>query len=93
MIKGESYLLKSLRIKASEYDSCKENRTPFTVEQYKSKLLIDYIDKLQNNWNELKKWLEDNRYDKNYESYRIEDYTKYRDVLNKMQELEQGKDG
>ena len=45
-----------------------------------------YIKHLQNNWNELKKWLE----------YRINSSMTeafYEDVMDKMQELEQGKDG
>ena len=53
--------------------------------------ICEQINKLQNNWNELKKWLEEE----------IKDYRKrewfpvannLKEVLDKMQELEQGKD-
>ena len=43
---------------------------------------------LQNNWNELKKWLEEESKLKGSETA----YLYYGKVLNKMQELEQGKD-
>ena len=60
----------------------------------KCKVLLNYIGQLQNNWNELKKWLEEeleilksrNCYDRKNLIIVIET------VLNKMQELEQGKD-
>ena len=45
---------------------------------------------LQNNWNELKKWLEDENNQK-YSQF-IYNYSINNWVLNKMQELEQGKD-
>ena len=54
--------------------------------------VVDYIDWLQNNWNKLKKWLEENKFNDNYESYQVDNYTTYNDILNKMQELEQVKD-
>ena len=46
---------------------------------------------LQNNWNELKKWLED-KIEHNVDG--IKSYCGYqcKETLNKMQELEQGKD-
>lgn len=49
--------------------------------------LLEKYNKLQNNWNELKKWLEE-------EITQYYGYTKmrYEYVYNKMQELEQGKD-
>ena len=58
------------------------------------KLLLGYIEQLQNNWNELKKWLEDeleifksrNCYDRKNLIIAIET------VLNKMQELEGNND-
>lgn len=73
------------------------------------KILYEYITKLendktklQNNWNELKKWLKqiqdfhieqrglvDNEFNYSLES---EDIDVLEDVLHKMQELEQGKD-
>jgi hypothetical protein len=43
--------------------------------------------RLQNNWNELKKWLEENE---SFDDYCNE--TTFTSVLEKMQELEQGKD-
>lgn len=45
---------------------------------------INEIKRLQNNWNELKKWLED--------YYDYGDCLKINYILKKMQELEQGKD-
>ena len=57
--------------------------------------LIDYIkelEQLQNNWNELKKWLEENKYFYNITGEDLEEDTTITEVLNKMQELEQGKD-
>ena len=45
------------------------------------------VEKLQNNWNELKKWLEEDNY-KVFE----EIWVNTQEVLDKMQELEQGKD-
>lgn len=55
-----------------------------------NKLTFEYIElskenqQLQNNWNELKKWLED--------YYDYGDCLKINYILKKMQELEQGKD-
>lgn len=45
------------------------------------------LNQLQNNWNELKKWLEEDNY-KVFE----EIWVNTQEVLDKMQELEQGKD-
>ena len=51
------------------------------------KVLLDYIKQLQNNWNELKKWLEEEyKYVPTYYCRMI------KIISNKMQELEQGKD-
>ena len=50
-------------------------------------LLLSYIEQLQNNWNELKKWVieqEQKAWDEVSSTFGY--------VLNKMQELEQGKD-
>ena len=47
---------------------------------------VDYIEQLQNNWNELKKWLEENE---SFDDYCNE--TTFTSVLDKMQELEQVK--
>ena len=45
---------------------------------------VDYIEQLQNNWNELKKWLEEN-WQQSQDIWFVK-------IINKMQELEQGKD-
>ena len=45
--------------------------------------VVDYINYLQNNWNELKKWLEEDNY-KVFE----EIWVNTQEVLDKMQELE-----
>ena len=54
--------------------------------------VIEYITKLQNNWNELKKWCKENQYNNAFDSYQVDNYTTYGVILKKMQELEQGKD-
>ena len=58
-------------------------------------VILDEVENLQNNWNELKKWLEEEmleykkvRYSSEY-GYAIGTMSK---TLKKMQELEQGKD-
>lgn len=52
------------------------------------------IEQLQNNWNELKKWLEEEYeyYDKHGSSVHGYAMGQIRRTENKMQELEQGKD-
>ena len=45
---------------------------------------VDYIEQLQNNWNELKKWLEEN-WQQSQDIWFVK-------IINKMQELEQVKD-
>lgn len=62
-------------------------------------VLLDYITKLQNNWNELKKWLEEclneikqnDVYDRT--SYEQGQIIALESSIAKAQELEQGKDG
>ena len=60
-------------------------------------LLLEYITKLQNNWNELKKWLE-SWLENDKHCYLAENPIDkcrcevYKELLNKMQELEQVKD-
>lgn len=51
-------------------------------------LLLEYVTKLQNNWNELKKWLES----KGTSTKEENDALCYFYTYNKMQEMEQGKD-
>ena len=52
--------------------------------------VVDYIDWLQNNWNELKKWCKENQYNDNFDSYQLDNYTTYGVILKKIQELESG---
>ena len=54
--------------------------------------IIDYMNKLQNNWNELKKWLEEIHNEENKYNFGTEDFA-YNQVLCYMQELEEEKDG
>lgn len=62
--------------------------------------IMDYITKLQNNWNELKKWLEEQKeFLENIPTFTLEITHNhfgmvgaYKNTLGKMQELEQGKD-
>lgn len=49
--------------------------------------IIDYITKLQNNWNELKNWCKENQYNDNFDSYQVDNYTTYGVILKKMEEL------
>ena len=51
---------------------------------YKSELLDNYV----KNWNELKKWCKENQYDDNFDSYQVDTYTTYNDVLKKIRELQ-----
>lgn len=46
---------------------------------------VDYIEQLQNNWNELKKWIDSICFCDN-------DTITYEQISDKMQEVEQGKD-
>lgn len=52
-----------------------------------SKILLGYIEQLQNNWNELKKWCKENQYNDNFDSYQVDNYTTYGVILKKMEEL------
>lgn len=54
-------------------------------------LCVDYIEQLENNWNELKKWLEDDFYMSYYEEDLSSGWV-VEIIKKKMQELEQGKD-
>lgn len=59
-------------------------------------LLLDYIEQLENNWNELKEWLEEERkkIDKNNTTARayLKKIEPFMAVLSKMQEIEGGVD-
>ena len=61
-----------------------ENEIDFILGKEEQILLLNYINQLQNNWNELKKWLEETR---KYETW-CEMAEAYDIVINKMQELE-----
>lgn len=50
------------------------------------------VEQLETNWNELKKWLEDNVENVEWTSLSEDYLTGFQDILNKMQELELGKD-
>ena len=65
-----------------------EDGEPYkTISMQDRDILIKYITQLQNNWNELKKWLEEEyKYVPTYYCRMI------KIIFNKMQELEQGKD-
>ena len=52
--------------------------------------LVEKNLKLQNNWNELKKWCKENQYIG--KTITFENDVTYTEILEKMQELEQGKD-
>ena len=54
------------------------------VMKYSPDQIYDYIYKLQNNWNELKQWLEEESKLKGSETA----YLYYGNVLEKMQEME-----
>lgn len=62
----------------------KEERKQYDYENY----LCDENDKLQNNWNDLKKWCKENQYNDNFDSYQVDNYTTYGVILKKMEELE-----
>lgn len=73
-----------------EYINSHFNQTNYAMvlEKYTLKILRKYM-QLQNNWNELKKWLEE---ESNNTIYATGHLTAICMILNKMQELEQGKD-
>lgn len=76
------------------YSKNDEIHNEYALSEREGKLLLEYITQLQNNWNELKKWLE--------EEYEYCDKIgnpsigcamgQIRRIKSKMQELEQGKD-
>ena len=62
----------------------------FMVE-YKKEIIKDYekeIERLNNNWNELKKWIEKER-DK-WEKYNPDCFVYYQSILDRMEELKRG---
>ena len=77
------------RIIVSSYDGSDDeeidNDKCFTSS--KCKVLLDYIEQLQNNWNELKKFVEEKMSD-----YEHKEASNFYVVFEKMQELEQDKD-
>lgn len=78
-------LLKEIK----ECDSL-HNNCDYLLEHSDCDLLIEYIEQLQNNWNELKKWLEEIQ----QEEFDINGFTgvcteiRINCILDKMQELE-----
>lgn len=73
------HVLLHCALKDKEYETQKEQFN----------FVYDYIFKLENNWNELKKWLEF-MIKQEREGKKV--YISLKDILNKMQELEQRKD-
>lgn len=67
-----------------------------TLSKSEVKEILDYIEQLQNNWNELKKWLgeiiEDIDKIEYPDSYDKGEKATLKNILRHMQELEQGKD-
>ena len=63
-------------------DCCKEDGTYYNAQ--KEWEALETFKQLQNNWNELKRWLEDN-WQESQDIWFVK-------IINKMQELEQGKD-
>ena len=53
---------------------------------------LNCLQKVQNNWNELKKWLEEAIEEQEKIWRQREIIYSYKNILNKIQELEQGKD-
>lgn len=75
---------------ANKYNSLVEEKTKVALASHKyASQCEDKVIVLQNNWNELKKWCKENQYDDNFDSYQVDNYTTYNDVLKKMQELEE----
>ena len=67
------------------YSKNDEIHNEYALSEKEGKLLLEYITKLQNNWNELKNWLVAREF-----SYGTR--INIQEVLNEMQELEQGSD-
>lgn len=85
------YILECLRFKTSIYRDKSKRNLPFNDDDYYSNILYQYITKIQNNWNELKKFIKEVYDEENKYNFGTEDYA-YNQVLCYMQELEQGKD-
>ena len=62
------------------------------LERDDPKIIYDYINQLHNNWNELKKWLLDGTKEDNWVQGDMFWKEACKSVINKMQEMEQGKD-
>lgn len=58
-----------------------KNERWFEINEENSETLLNYIEKLQNNWNELERWLQAN-------DIHYADAIPFRETLRKMQELE-----
>lgn len=93
------YILETLSFKTSIYRDKYKRNLSFNDDEYYSNVLYQYITQLQNNWNELKKWLPtrintDKDYERNShikEKLQVEDYV-IKQVMLFMQELEGNND-
>lgn len=88
-IKGEEHLGENIKRLCIDYIEQLQKQHADLNEHYNNMFECHcnrvQVEQLQNNWNELKKWLED-------KISRSWDEDVYEDMLEKMQELEQGKD-
>ena len=78
-----SKLISDLR-DINSYTSFKNGSFIYDLGKYQGNLLINYIEQLQNNWNELKKWLEEH-WQESQDIWFVK-------IIGKMRELEQRKD-
>ena len=74
----------------NEEDARTKQDLLFEVSSLNARLSDEIVknEQLQNNWNELKKWCKENQYDDNFDSYQVDTYTTYNDVLKKIRELQ-----
>lgn len=78
-----SKLISDLR-DINSYTSFKNGAYIYDLGKYQGSLLINYIEQLQNNWNELKKYVQEELKEAE-DDFAQEDFIK---VLDRMQELE-----
>ena len=82
----EQYRLRDIRCIHLEYEN-EMLKSDFEAQHELTKNYAEENKRLKDNWNELKKWLEENE---SFDDYCNE--TTFTSVLDKMQELEQGSD-
>ena len=78
------------------YSKNDEIHNEYALSEKEGKLLLEYITKLQNNWNELKKWLEEQKefindiptFSNDIKNNHIGMVGAYNNSLDKMQELD-----